>query len=141
MARGTYILPNFPNDPSPPGSALFGTFGNDYRYILPNFPISQKTTAQLVQHFLGNWETGKWLQVHTGLPISKRPQPRWSSTIWEIGKLGNCYRYILDSQFPNFSEDPSSDGPAPFGKLANCYRYILPNFPTSHTTPAQMTQH
>ena len=128
-------FPNFPNDPSPSDPLLFGTFGNGYRYILPNFPnnpspdgpaqfwklgngsryilpISQKTPAQMGQHFLGNWE----MSTGTCFPISqfpKRSQPIWLSTIWEIGKLGNEYRYQVH----------------------------LPNFPISQKTRAQMAQH
>ena len=71
--------------------------GNGWRYILPNFPISQKTPAQMGQHDLGNWE----IAGGTDFPISqfpKRSQPIWLSTIWEIGKLGNLSRYVL----PNF---------------------------------------
>ena len=88
----------------------------------------------------------------TYFPISqfpKRRQPRWASTIWEIGKLGSGWRYILPnfpnsqfpkrpqpmwlstiweigkwlqvhtSQFPNFPNDPSPSGLALFGKLRN----------------------
>ena len=43
----------------------------------------------------GGWEIGQF---------PKKSQPIWLSTIWEVGKLGNDYRYILlnfpISQFP-----------------------------------------
>ena len=71
--------------------------GNGLRYRFPNFPISQKISAHLAQHYLGNWEICRG----TYFPISqfpKRHQPRWASTIWEIGKLGNGLRY----RFPDF---------------------------------------
>ena len=179
-------FPNFPKDLSPSGSARFGKLGNGYRYILPNFPkrhqprwastiweigklenglryrfpnfpISQKISAHLAQHDLGNWE----MVTGTYFPISqfpKRPQPRWDSTIWEIGKLGNGWRY----RFPNFPisqkisahlaqhdlgnwemvtgtyfpisqvpKDTSPDGPARFGKLGNLEMAGGTDFPIS----------
>ena len=86
--------------------------GNGYRYILPNFPISQKTPAQMGQHYLGKlgMSTGTYFPTSQ---FPKRSQPIWLSTIWETGKLGNEYRYIL----PNLPNNPSPDGPALFGKL------------------------
>ena len=158
---------NFPKDLSPSGSALFGKLGSGYRYILPNFPISQKTPAQMGQHDWGNWEIGIWPELQIS-QFPKRSQPIWLSTIWEIGKSVEVHT----SQFPNFPNNPSPDGPALFGKLGNGkwlevqisqfrnfpkdlspsgsalfgklgsgYRYILPNFPISQKTPAQMGQH
>ena len=76
----------------------------------PNFPLSRKTPAQMGQHELGNWEIGKWLEVQIS-QFPKRSQPIWLSTIWEIGKFGNGWRYRF------------------------------PNFPSSQKTPAQMGQH
>ena len=88
-------FPNFPNRAEPDGLRSFGKLGNLYLQPFPNFP--KKISAHLAQHDLGNWEIGKWVQVHTS-QFPKRSQPIWLSTIWEIWKLGNGYRYIL----PNF---------------------------------------
>ena len=42
MVTSTYFpISQFPTKKSPNGSALSGKLGNRYRYILPNFPISQ----------------------------------------------------------------------------------------------------
>ena len=78
-------VPHFPKDPGPDGPALFGKLGNGYGYILPNVPISQKISAHLAHHALGNWEICRGMYF----PIShfpKQSQPRWPSPIWEIGK-------------------------------------------------------
>ena len=52
---------------------------------------------------LGNWEICRGMYFPI-FQFPKRSQPIWLSTIWEIGKLGNDYRYILPnfpaSQFP-----------------------------------------
>ena len=96
----------------------------------PKFPISQNTPAHLAEHYLGNWEIGKWLEVH--FPNFPTKQPIWLSTIWEIGTWLQVHTF----QFPNFPKDPSPSGLALFGKLGK--RYIFPNFPKS---PAQMGQH
>ena len=49
-------FPNFPDGPSPDGSGLFGKLGNWEMAGGTYFPISQKTPAQMAQHYLGNWE-------------------------------------------------------------------------------------
>ena len=60
------------------------------------------------------WEIGKSIEIYIS-QFPKRSQPIWFSTISEIGKLGNDYRYI----FPNFPNNPSPDGPALFRKLGS----------------------
>ena len=107
-------FPNFPKDPSPSGSALFGKLGNGYRYILPTFPISQKTPAQMGQHDLGNWE----MAGGTDFPISQKIPANLTQHYlgnWEIGKSVE----VCTSQFPNFPNNPRPDGPALFGKLGS----------------------
>ena len=103
MARGTYFpISQFPKRPQPRWASTIweiGKLGNGYRYIFPNFP---NDPAHLAQHYLGNWEIGKWLQVHMS-QFPKRPQPIWLSTIWGIGK----WLEVHTSQFPNFPKDPS----------------------------------
>ena len=92
------------------GGWEIGKLEKIYRYVLPNFPTVLSPSGSALFGKLGNWE----MITGTYFPISqfpKRPQPRWASTIWEIGKLGNGLRYIL------------------------------PNFPISQKTPAQMGQH
>ena len=111
----TSQFPNFPKDPSPDGPARFGKLGNWEMAGGTDFPISQKTPTHLAQHYLGNCEIGKSVEVCTS-QFPKIPQPRWASTIWEIGKLGNGWRY----RFPNFPKDPNPSGSALFGKLGNC---------------------
>ena len=88
QAKDTDLFPDFPDDPSPDGSGLFGKLGNWDMARGTDFQISQFPT---------------------------RPQPRWLSTIWEIGK----WLQVHTSKLSNFPEDPSPDGPARFGKLGN----------------------
>ena len=120
-----------------------GKLGNGWRYRFPNFPKDPSPSGPARFGKLGNWE----MSGGTDFPISqfpKRSQPIWLSTIWEIGKLGNGWRY----RFPNFPisqkisahlaqhdlgnwevcrgmyfpislNNPSPDGPALFGKLGN----------------------
>ena len=78
--------------------------------------------------------------VGTYFPISqfpKRHQRRWASTIWEIGKLGNGWRY----RFPNFPEDLSPSGSARFGKLGNWEMAGGTDFPISQKISAHQAQH
>ena len=99
----TSQFPNFPKKTSPSGSARFGKLGNGYRYILPNFQISQKTPAQMGQHDLGNWEIGK---LGNGLRyrFPNFPKDLSPSGSARFGKLGNweiCRgMYFPISQFP-----------------------------------------
>ena len=64
----TSQFPKFPKDRSPVGPALFGKLGNRYSYILPNFPNSQKTAAQMGQHYSGNWA----IVTGTYFPLSQK---------------------------------------------------------------------
>ena len=110
--------------------------GNSLRYRFPNFPISQKISAQMGQHDLDNWE----MAGGTDFPISqfpKRPQPRWASTIWEIGK----WLEVQISQFPNFPKDLSPSGSARFGKWGNWEMAGGTDFPISQKNPAHLAQH
>ena len=135
LAQSISQFPNVPKDTSPSGSALFGKLGDGYRYILPNFPISQKNPAHLAQHYLGNWE----MVTGTYFPISKfpkRPQPRWASTIWEIGKLGNGLRY----RFPNFPISQKISAHLAQHDLGNWEICRGMYFPISQIIPAQMAQ-
>ena len=101
MVTGTYFpISQFPKRPQPIWLSTIWEIGKwematGTLYILPNFPTSQKISAHLAQHYLGHWEIGKWLQVHTS-QFPKRSQPRWPSTIWELGKSVEVYT----SQFP-----------------------------------------
>ena len=82
---------NFPKDPSPSGSALFGKLGNGEVVTGTYFRISQfpKTTAQMGQHDLGNWEIGKWLEVHISqfknFPKDPAQMAQHYLGNWEIG--------------------------------------------------------
>ena len=111
----------------------------------PISQISQMTPAHLTHYCVGNLD----MVTGTNFPISQKISAHLAQHIWEIGKLGNEYRYIL----PNFPKDlsphhdlgnwemstgtyfpisqfPKRSQPSPrFGKLGNEYRYILPNFP------------
>ena len=152
MITGTHFpISQFPKRHQPRSASTIwesGKLGNGLRYRFPNFPISQKISAHLAQHYLRNWD----MITGTHFPISqfpKRHQPRSASTIWESGKLGNGLRYrfpnfpisqkisahlaqhylgnleigkwleVQISQFPNFPNNPSPDGPALFGKLGS----------------------
>ena len=72
-------------------------------------------------------------------PIPKRHQPRWASTIWEIGKLGNGWRYRFpNSQFPKRSQPIWLSTIWEIGKWLQVH---TSQFPKSQKTPAQMAQH
>ena len=109
-------------------------------FLISQFP---KRHAQTGQHLLGNWKMVTGTYFPSQFP--KRFQPIWLSAIWEIGKLGNEYMYILPnfpiSQFPKRSQPIWLSTIWEIGKLGNEYRYILPNFPISQMIPAQMAQH
>ena len=133
-------FPNFPisqKTPAQMGEHDLGNWGmgNGLRYRFPNFPISQKTPAHLAQHYLGNWE-----MVHMYiLPISQFPistSPDGPSTIWEIGKLGNGWRY----RFPNFPISRKISAHLAQHDLGNWEMVPGTYFPISQRTPAQMAQ-
>ena len=105
-------FPNFPKDLSPSGSALFGKLGNDCRYRFPNFPKDPSPDGPARFGKLGNGHR------HTlpNFPISQKTLAQMGQhdlENWEIGKLLE----VQISQFPNFPNNPSPDGPALFGKL------------------------
>ena len=72
------------------------------------------TPAHLAQHYVGNWEIGKLIQVHTS-QFSTFSHDSSTSGSALFGKLGSGYSYIL----PNFPQGRSPDGSALFGKLGN----------------------
>ena len=137
-------------------------------FRLPNFPISQKISAHLAQHDLGNWEIGKYipLQISQFPNFPNRAEP---DGLRSFGKLGNWEICTLQPfPFPisqivlsqmgwlrsfrklgNWEVHTSTDFPISqwaeifwdTGKLGNLYLQPFPNFPISQKTPAQMGQH
>ena len=144
LAQSISQIPNFPKDPSPDGPARFGKLGNWEMAGGTDFPISQRISAHLAQHDLGNWEIGKCLQVRTS-QFPNFPKDTSPDGPARFGKLGNWEMLtgtdFQISQFPKRSQPIWLSTIWEIGKLGNGYRYILPNFPISQKTQAQMGQH
>ena len=80
-------------------------------------------------------EIWKWTGVHVmACQFSKLHQPIWPRTFWKLGKFGNGLGVnMMASQFPNFPNHSSPQGPELFGKLRSPLPFpSFPNHPSAH---------
>ena len=93
MSAGTYFpISQFPKRSQPIWLSIIweiGKLGSEYMYMFPNFPISQKISAHLAQHYLGNWEvsTGTYFPISQIIPAQMAQHYVGN---WEPLTLNSC---------------------------------------------------